>query len=73
MTIVPRCGRHSTLRSLQANGSKLSMKDLTVLVQIDPFRMDTPANHKLAHWLAETAATLGLRRREDPYTGSSLR
>jgi hypothetical protein len=49
----------------QANGSKLSMKDLTVLSpQIDPFRLDTPANHKLAKWLADTAATLGLGDRK---------
>jgi hypothetical protein len=45
----------------EANGSKLSMNDLTVLSpQIDPFRLDTPANHKLGKWLADTAATLGL-------------
>jgi hypothetical protein len=45
----------------EANGSKLSMKDLTVLSpQIDPFRLDTPASHKLAAWLAEAAQTLGL-------------
>jgi hypothetical protein len=47
----------------KANGSKLSMKDLTVLAN-DPFRMDTPANHTLAKWLAETAATLGLGDRK---------
>jgi hypothetical protein len=45
------------------NGRKLSMKDLTVLAN-DPFRMDTPANHKLAKWLADTAATLGLGARK---------
>jgi hypothetical protein len=45
----------------EANGSKLSMKDLTVLSpQIDPFRLDIPANHNLGKWLADTAATLGL-------------
>jgi len=45
----------------EANGSKLSMKDLTVLSpQIDPFRLDTAANHKIGKWLANTAATLGL-------------
>jgi hypothetical protein len=42
----------------ESNGSKLSMKDLTVLAN-DPFRMDTPANHKLAGWLKKTVATLG--------------
>jgi hypothetical protein len=44
----------------EANGAKLSMNDLTVLSpQIDPFRLDTPANHKIGKWLADTAATLG--------------
>ena len=41
------------------------MKDLTVLSpQIDPFRLDTPANHKIGKWLADTAATLGLGDRK---------
>jgi hypothetical protein len=36
-----------------ANGSKLSMKDLTVLaVQNDPFRIDTLAAHRDGEWLA---------------------
>jgi hypothetical protein len=49
----------------EANGSKLSMKDLTVLSpQIDPFRLDTPVNHKIGKWLADTAATLGLGDRK---------
>jgi hypothetical protein len=49
----------------EANGSKLSMKDLTVLSpQIDPFRLDTLANHKIGKWLADTAATLGLGQRK---------
>ncbi|SRR6266545_858390 len=39
----------------------LSMKDLTVLSpQVDPFRLDTPANHRDGAWLAEAASTLGL-------------
>ena len=38
-----------------------SMKDLTVLApQRDPFRLDTPANHRLGAWLATTMGTLGL-------------
>jgi hypothetical protein len=63
---IPSTQDHSPLRQAldtaiaEANGPKLSMKDLTVLAK-DPFRMDTPANHKLAKWLAETAATLGFR------------
>jgi hypothetical protein len=43
----------------EADGRKLSMKDLTVLTN-DPFRMDTRANHQLAKWLADTVATQGL-------------
>ncbi|HET9778429.1 MAG TPA: hypothetical protein VFP81_03990 [Propionibacteriaceae bacterium] len=49
----------------ESNGAKLSMKDLTVLSpQIDPFRLDTPANHKIGKWLADTASTLGLGGRK---------
>jgi hypothetical protein len=50
----------------KANGGrKLSMKALTVMSeQSDPFRLDTPANHKLGKWLANTAATLGLGDRK---------
>jgi hypothetical protein len=44
-------------------GAKLTMTALTVLKN-DPFRLDTPANHKLAKWLADTAATLGLGARK---------
>jgi hypothetical protein len=46
----------------EANGSKLSMKDLTVLApQNDPFRIDTPANHRDSKWLADVIADLGIR------------
>jgi hypothetical protein len=39
----------------------LSLKDLTVLSpQVDPFRLDTPANHRDGKWLADAVATLGL-------------
>ena len=49
------------------------MKDLTVLSpQIDPFRLDTPANHVIGNWLADTAATLGSGRPEDPPPRPSL-
>ena len=45
----------------ESNGRKLSMKDLTVLApQNDPFRLDTPANHRNGEWLAITARDLGL-------------
>lgn len=38
-----------------------SMKDLTVLAsKNDPFRVDTPANHRDGAWLAVTARDLGL-------------
>src|SRR5262245_53307201 len=41
------------------------LKDLTVLSpQSDPFRLDTPANHRLGEWLATTAQTLGLGNRK---------
>jgi hypothetical protein len=49
----------------EANGSKLSMKDLTVLsAQNDPFRLDTQANHRDGEWLAITARELGLGDRK---------
>ena len=45
----------------EANGSKLSMKDLTVLAaQNDPFRLDTTANHRDSKWLADTLAALAI-------------
>jgi hypothetical protein len=45
----------------QSNGSKLSMKDLTVLsAQRDPFRLDTQARHRDGQWLADMARELGL-------------
>jgi hypothetical protein len=47
----------------ESNGSRLSMKDLTVLTN-DPFRLDTPQNHKIGEWLADTASTLGLGNRK---------
>src|SRR5215208_4023907 len=49
----------------EANGSKLSMKDLTVLApQNDPFRIDTQAGHRDGAWLAITARELGLGDRK---------
>jgi hypothetical protein len=49
----------------EANGSKLSMKDLTVLApQNDPFRVDTPSGHRDGAWLAITATELGLGDRK---------
>lgn len=40
----------------------LPLKDLSVGAS-DPFRLATPANHRDARWLADTAATLGLGAR----------
>jgi hypothetical protein len=49
----------------EANGKKLSMKNLTVLAaQNDPFRIDTPARHRDGEWLAITARELGLGYRK---------
>jgi hypothetical protein len=48
-----------------AAGSKLTMKDITVLApQNDPFRVDTPARHRDGEWLATTAGELGLGDRK---------
>lgn len=47
----------SALETAMADGYK--MKDLTVLAaQRDPFRLDTPAKHRDAAWLADQAARL---------------
>lgn len=51
--------RHAIETAMVEHG--LSLKDLTVLSpQVDPFRMDTPANHRDGAWLADAASTLGL-------------
>jgi hypothetical protein len=48
----------------ESNGTKLSLKDLTVLAtQNDPFRIDTPASHRDGAWLAMQAEELGLGNR----------
>jgi hypothetical protein len=41
----------------------LPLKDLTVLTN-DPFRIDTPVNHRLGRWLATTTQTLELDGRK---------
>ncbi|HWB35960.1 MAG TPA: hypothetical protein VHA75_08045 [Rugosimonospora sp.] len=41
----------------------LSMDALTVMAN-DPFRLDTPANHRIAAWLADTCAELRLGNRQ---------
>jgi hypothetical protein len=57
---------NDAIAEAKANGGgKLTLNDLTVQSpQVDPFRMDTPANHKLAKWLLDTVTTLGLRDEE---------
>jgi hypothetical protein len=43
----------------------LSLEDLTVMSGVtDPFRLDTPANHRDAKWLADVTASLGLGNRK---------
>jgi hypothetical protein len=62
----PRSPLRQTLDAAiaESNGRKLSLKHLTVLSeQVDPFRLDKPANHRDGKWLADTAATLGLSDR----------
>jgi hypothetical protein len=68
--VSPRRDRSPLRQALDAaiadaNGTKLSLKDLTVLApQRDPFRVDTPANHRDGEWLARTARELGLGNRK---------
>ncbi len=41
-----------------------SLKDYTVLsTQIDPYRLDTPANHKVGKWFADQLDQLNLMHR----------
>jgi len=41
-----------------------SLADFTVLsTQIDPYRLDTPANHKVGRWFAEQMDRLNLMHR----------
>jgi hypothetical protein len=55
---------NSPLRQLldkTAANEACSLKDLTVLsTQVDPFRLDTPANHRDGGWLANALLELGL-------------
>lgn len=55
---------HTEIAAAAEAGTKLSMKDLTVLApQNDPFRVDTDARHRDGKWLAVTARELGLGTR----------
>ena len=52
------------LEYFKTNG-KYSLDSLTVLsVQNDPYRLDTPANHRLGQWFADTLSSLGLQGRQ---------
>lgn len=60
------CGSSDLRRvlELEMEVSGLAAKDLTVLAAIrDPFRLDTPAGHRDAQWLAELIDRLGLADR----------
>jgi hypothetical protein len=66
MTQTPRSPLRQALdvAIAEADGHTLSLKDLTVLApQRDPFRVDTPANHRDGEWLVRTARELGLGTR----------
>lgn len=61
MSAAPEIGAGSLRQALDAarHANKVSMSDLTVLSSgRDPFRLDTPANHRDAAWLAERVADL---------------
>lgn len=56
--------RQQVDEAIAANGTKITMKDLTVLApQNDPFRIDRPSAHRDGEWLAVTAERLGLGKR----------
>jgi hypothetical protein len=57
--------RQQVDEAIAANGTKITMKDITVLApQNDPFRLDRPSAHRDGEWLAMTAERLGLGRRK---------
>jgi hypothetical protein len=63
MTIPARPGIGPLRRLLEdtADICGWSLKDLTVLSQqVDPFRLDTPANHRDGEWLANAARDVGV-------------
>jgi hypothetical protein len=46
-----------------AEAAEVSLTDLTVMsTATDPYRMDTPANHRDAAWLAKAWQTVGAKR-----------
>lgn len=56
----------SILRDLKES-QKASLQDLTVLSPSnDPYRLDTPANHRLGQWLRDAMASTGLLTRPTP-------
>jgi hypothetical protein len=57
--------RQQVDEAIAANGTKITMIDLTVLApQNDPFRLDRPSAHRDGEWLAVTAQRLGLGQRK---------
>ena len=56
----------SLLRAVK-DETGLSLGDLTVLSpQLDPYRLDTPANHECAKWFRDQMEACGLLRRGSP-------
>jgi len=54
----------AAIAEAKSNGSKLSMKGLTVMSEDkDPFRLDTSANHRDSKWLADRIADLAITGR----------
>jgi hypothetical protein len=59
--MTPVTGPLRALLDTSVTAEGCSLQDLTVLERSnDPFRVDTPARHRDASWLATTAADLGL-------------
>ena len=54
---APRRSRAGLFWDAKSHDCTYSMKDLTVLSNpLDPFRQDTPENHRKAQWFAEQVA-----------------
>ena len=64
----------AAIAEAKANGGgKLTLNDLTVQApEKDPFRMDTPTNHKLARWLKRRSQPSGWVRRRRSTTADPL-
>jgi hypothetical protein len=56
-----RATTEDAIAEAKARGVKLTWKELTVMSpKRDPFRLDTPANHRNAKWLADAIADIGI-------------